>query len=408
MDIPFLLAQAAPPVNNTACNVNQIAGTALSSDAVTNLQNSAAIAQNVSKGWDCQWTNLVVDQGNSVVGPVFTQMAQIGTIFAVATAAWFVLVWAQDLNDNRDPSNAISRLLWPVVVAVFLNNHGYLLGLSAATIRSWVTNIDQKMLTQVSGALTLQQAYQYQMNYQPTENAIQKIMATCASIPASKRDICLYGEAPSQAAQSGQPAPPPQALTAATASPTSAYGKLKALISKYQNQPIGTVLGGYLNSLADGVSKNGVTGLWNALSRGPEAIDIGIKSAASQMAFSNTIEVSMLLTAMIAPLAMGGSLVPKGEPAIFAWCAAMFSVALAKIIYNSIVCIVASVLVNAGGGDSLWFGTFLTDNAPQLTSVLAGGGGVSLFVVFQKFASDKGQQATDTIINVVKTIALIV
>jgi len=148
--------------------------------------------------------------------------------------------------------------------------------------------------------------------------------------------------------------------------------------------------------------------MWNALTRGPESVSIGIKSASNQMAFSNTIEVSMLLTAMIAPLAMGGSLFPKGQPAIFLWCGAMFSCALAKIMYNAIVCIVASVLVNAGGADSLWFASFLTDYAPQLTSALAAGGGASLAVVLSKFGADKAQQVGDTVVNVVRTIAMIV
>jgi len=249
MDLPFLLAQAVTPVSNSACNNNTFGGITYSSDAIANLQNNAVVAQNVAQGWTCQWNNLVVNPGSSIVGPVFQQMAEIGTIFAVATSAWFVLQWAQDLNDNRDPSNAISRLLWPVIVAIFLGNNGYLLALSAHTIRDWVANVDQKMLAQVSGALTLQQAYQYEMNYGPGKQSIESIVANCAVKPANERARCMYGTAPTPAPVSGQPTPPPKALTADTALPNSPYDKLKKQIDSYQSAPMGQALGGYVSSI---------------------------------------------------------------------------------------------------------------------------------------------------------------
>ncbi len=48
------------------------------------------------------------------------------------------------------------------------------------------------------------------------------------------------------------------------------------------------------------------------------------------IAFQWIIEVCMLLTALLGPLAVGGSLLPVGQKAIFAWLTGFFSVGMIK------------------------------------------------------------------------------
>jgi hypothetical protein len=70
-----------------------------------------------------------------------------------------------------------------------------------------------------------------------------------------------------------------------------------------------------------------------------------------QWAFANLLEMAMLLTGLIGPIAVAGSVVPlQGRP-LWSWLVGFFSLGMAKFSYNVIVGLAATVVVAADAQD---------------------------------------------------------
>jgi hypothetical protein len=100
-----------------------------------------------------------------------------------------------------------------------------------------------------------------------------------------------------------------------------------------------------------------------------------------QWAFANIIEASLLLTAVSGPIAVAGSLLPIGTRPLWAWLTGLFSLGMAKIYYNIVVGIIATVIVRAQAENESDFGfvVLLSILAPVLAVALAAGGGFAVY-----------------------------
>lgn len=93
----------------------------------------------------------------------------------------------------------------------------------------------------------------------------------------------------------------------------------------------------------------------------------------------------MLLTAALGPIAVGGSLLPVAGKPIFAWMIGFVSLGIAKISFNIMAIITATVIMNGPGQDLnaepdlLWFMIFLGILAPLISLALATAGGFAVF-----------------------------
>jgi hypothetical protein len=100
-----------------------------------------------------------------------------------------------------------------------------------------------------------------------------------------------------------------------------------------------------------------------------------------QWAFANMLELAMLLTGLIGPIAVAGSVVPlQGRP-LWAWLVGFFSLGMAKFSYNVIVGLAATVIVAADAQTQGDFGFLLLIGvlAPILALAIAGGAGMAVF-----------------------------
>ncbi|WP_373695828.1 hypothetical protein [Brunnivagina elsteri] len=105
------------------------------------------------------------------------------------------------------------------------------------------------------------------------------------------------------------------------------------------------------------------------------------------IAFQWIIEVCMLLTALLGPLAVGGSLLPVGSKAIFAWLTGFFSVGMIKLCFNIISGLISTMVLNSDNNDPMIFAFAIGILAPILSVVLAAGGGMAVFRSFSSIAS---------------------
>lgn len=102
---------------------------------------------------------------------------------------------------------------------------------------------------------------------------------------------------------------------------------------------------------------------------------------AFQWAFTNILEISMLLTGLMGPFAVAGSLLPFEAKPLFAWLTGFFSLGMAQVSYNIIVGLAGVVVVNADVTDTLGCLVIIGLLAPALALAIADGKEFNRFIV---------------------------
>ncbi|GAX45842.1 hypothetical protein NIES4075_68630 [Tolypothrix sp. NIES-4075] len=286
---------------------------------------SAAIAESMNGLWD-----------DVLSGGLYGAIAQLGVFFGVGTLLLFVVQWAKDMVDGDNPK-AFSELIWPLVVVVLLSNQAQPLAAATRGLREIINQTNQTLLTSTSASIQLQEAYQRAMADIGSQDAARSLLTQCESIadPQQRRECMENAIA--------------QAKQIADSSPNGGKGWFPDF----------------------GVSEFFNTNVFQLAVRG--------WLIAFSIAFQWMIEISMLLTALMGPLAVGGSLLPVGQKAIFAWLTGFFSVGMVKISFNIISGLVATLVVNAQENDPMIFAFATGLLAPILAMVIAAGGGMAVF-----------------------------
>lgn len=314
------------------------------------LSNGVTTAQNITDGWDKQWIDLLQNDTNNNIYGVLTKL---GIFFAVGTLLFFMAQWLKDVLDN-EYSRPLSGLIWPLVVVLLLANpgNGTLLSNLTLGIRNFVNSINQQVITTADVNKTYQQA----LNLSVAEEVAGALLRPCESLTGEQQIQCL----------------------------TKAKEKVDLLWQEYRNafgtQPWIDRLETKVNNIVIN-SANVSEFEFNSLLGSTVQTSIKNLLISSQSAFTNLIEVTMLLIAMLGPLAIGCSLLPVAAKPIFAWLIGLFTLGITKISFNIIAILTASVIINNLNSDPdlMWYMIFLGILAPILSLVLGAAGGFAIF-----------------------------
>ena len=314
------------------------------------LSNGVTTAQNITDGWDKQWIDLLQNDTNNNIYGVLTKL---GIFFAVGTLLFFMAQWLKDVLDN-EYSRPLSGLIWPLVVVLLLANpgNGTLLSNLTLGIRNFVNSINQQVITTADVNKTYQQA----LNLSVAEEVAGALLRPCESLSGEQQIQCL----------------------------TKAKEKVDLLWQEYRNaygtQPWIDRLETKVNNIVIN-SANVSEFEFNSLLGSTVQTSIKNLLISSQSAFTNLIEVTMLLIAMLGPLAIGCSLLPVAAKPIFAWLIGLFTLGITKISFNIIAILTASVIINNLNSDPdlMWFMIFLGILAPILSLLLSAAGGFAIF-----------------------------
>ena len=128
----------------------------------------------------------------------------------------------------------------------------------------------------------------------------------------------------------------------------------------------------------------------DAFQRGLEIMLFGVG-----IAFQWLVEITLLLTALISPLAVAGSLLPLQQRPLFTWLLGFYSVGLCKLFYNIIVGLVAHILSNNTPSGNPSGGTIIIAISvgilsPILAVGLAAGGGMATFMSLGSLMTQAG------------------
>jgi hypothetical protein len=327
---------------------------------VSIIEDSTTQLQAIEKAWDGQWQE-IFDGSNGL----YLGINEFAAVIVAGAFIFFAVIWVKMAID-RGILPSLTEVIWILVIMSLLYNNGALLGSITLGIRNIINAQTQLVLSVQIGELSMLDALNDVILSQQAKSEIQQLYAECDA-KEGKAQIDCFTSAGEQA----------RALLESefkakgwwTAGVERQWDKIQnineGLKEQYEQNPSATAPDPFITYLVQ------TTG---------QALAEQILKA-WQWAFSNLIELSMLITGLFGPIAVAGSVIPMQARPLWAWLIGFFSLGLAKFSYNVIVGLAATVVVSAEAQDSGSFDFLLLISvlAPILALALAAGAGMAVF-----------------------------
>jgi hypothetical protein len=297
------------------------------------LDDGKAAAEATAAAFDGLWNDVLN-------GGLYKAIVSIAIFFAVVALCAWLISWYKALLEGDEP-RAFGELIWVVIVIFLLSGQGAPLRACTLGMRQIVNKANNSLLESTAANIKLQEAYQQVVTRSAAQDNAQAIISQCASIadPQGKTD-CM-NNAIEKAKQMG--------------SAESDQSWFDSFIQKFSFAGFDSLVSNALVFLVRG---------W--------LMAIGF-------AFQWTIEISLILTSLLGPIAVGLTLLPVGGKAIFAWGMGFYSVAFTKLSYNIICGLVATIVINSNNSDGILFAFITGIIAPILSMAISAGGGMAIF-----------------------------
>jgi uncharacterized membrane protein YeaQ/YmgE (transglycosylase-associated protein family) len=340
------------------------------------LDNAAAGAQLTAEGFNELWNETL--QGN-----LYTALCKVGQLFAVATLVFYMVELAKNFM-NQEDMKALSSWIWPIIVVSMLANGGSLLRDGTLAIREIINKTNNDIIKVAAAGVDMEVAFNRAVGNIALQQQVGAAMERCKSIPGNSQDsIDCLNQAQIELRQSA-----PDLFKGSEPEPSSGFwNPLEALsdakdaLENMSPGQIGEKIGSSITSAIGSMMTGFVAALMLALNN----------------AYQWGIEFTMLVTALLGPLAIGGSLLPFGAKPIFAWLTGYFSVGMAKLCFNMITGLCAQLIANSEQNQPMIFLLFVGLISPILASALAAGGGLAVWTGLGKAAVATTQFAGSTI-----------
>ncbi|MBR8835124.1 MAG: hypothetical protein DSM106950_14095 [Stigonema ocellatum SAG 48.90 = DSM 106950] len=325
------------------------------SDINQYINNGADIATNIATSWDNQWSDLLQNSTTNW----YKSLTDVGRFFAVGTFLFFMVQWLRDAIYD-EYSRPLTELIWPFVVVALLTTpieNGTALSNLTLGVRNYINAINFDVV-EVSNDTNEQNYYQQALNMSVAEDIAGSFLRPCQSLTGDLQTGCFV----------------------------EANKKIEDLLTVYREKYKDK---GWISRLQEKVSRilqdSNQEFAFNSLLGSTVQTTIKNFFISLQFAFQNLIEATMLLIAALGPLAVGGSLLPVAGKPIFAWLTGFLSIGIAKISFNIIAVLTATVIVKASDSnptmdqDLMWFIIFMGILAPLLSLGVAAAGGFAVF-----------------------------
>ncbi len=331
-------------------------------------QNAASVA----KGFDELWQN-------TITGGVYTAICKVGALFAIATLTFFVIEWTKRMM-NGEEQRAFNDFIWPLIVVILLTNDGEILGNSTLGIRNYINNVNNTVLSTAAAGIDLKQAYQKALGTEAARSAIGMAVNQCrnSSLKPQEEITCLE-----------------QAKEELTKKYPDKFNKNNGIFSWFTDAIDGAVSA--FSDLTEGKATpiDALLSPINAFIGSSITDIISIILIGMNGAYQWGIELTMLLTALLGPMAVGGSLLPYGAKSIYTWLVGYFSVGIGKLCFNIIVGFAGQLIADSKTYQPMFFLFTIGIMAPFLATGLAAGGGLAVLTQINKAAETYSTIAID-------------
>ncbi|WP_013334830.1 hypothetical protein [Gloeothece verrucosa] len=360
------------------------------------LNVSDSVMKANAQSWDSLWNDAV-----STNSGLWQGLIQIGTLLAAIGIVYSVVKFKQDLlrgNGEYDWSKIIEFIVPVLFVAVFTVGNGNLLAYSVKMTRTVVYyEIGQLYDVQING-LNIKTAIEAIQNSQFSNTKVKELFAECKSYQGEELQKCITD---------------PDRLTAleelANGNKNTLNGNLANLIC---NMTICSVVSGgasILDGIKEGLNPNQI--MTNLFSSQFISIAQGILTAL-QWAVSNGLELALLFTGLLAPVALGLSLFPLAGNFFWVWLSGFFAIIGTNLGYAILTGLMAITIysissINGNSGipellSDIGFLLFASIVSPLIAASAATFGGISLYNGISRAASDAMSAATNTVVSVAR------
>ena len=323
------------------------------------LRGAVELNQETTRAWKLLWLDLV-DPSNEI----WRSLARFGLALAALSLIFVTLKIAAESAQGRLFFSQISELIvWPLVILIFLSGNGNLLSQTVLLLRDISHAQVTKVLEAELADLTVRRALEDITLTTTAQDQITAIFAECQGEGTAEYADCLEEKRP----------------------------EIERIIEEAEARNNGP-----LETLTDW-SENLFAATSNPFAAFVPSSIIKSFMYAMQWAFVNILEASLLMTATLAPVALGLSLLPLGSRALWAWGSGFLGLFAIQLGYNIIVGLAATVVVSSGGEIMNDFGflVLISIFAPLLATLLGGGGGVALYQGFSRSGSQALQFGMD-------------
>lgn len=333
------------------------------------IEQAAKIALALAKGFDELWKEVTT-------GELYATLSNVGVLFAVATFVFFMVEWTKQMM-NGEEQKPYTDFIWVLIVIVLLAGKGKVLGEGTIAIRNYINNTNTIVLEQAAAGTNLAGAYQRATGVVAVRSAISNAIQNCRTSSLSPQESIKCLEDAKQRLTNQYPTYFQEAPGAGTwAQPFASFVQT---LDRIIQAPIEAI-----NNKA-----NPLQVIFSPFSAyiGSRVIEIvSIILLGLSGAYQWTIELTMLLTAYLGPLAVGGSLLPYGSKAIFAWLTGYFTVGIGKLSFNIMIGFAGQLMATSSADQPLFFLFTIGIMAPFLSTGLAAGGGLVLWQQINKAA----------------------
>ena len=316
---------------------------------VLNLSN--LINEGTVEAWDRTWENTITPQG-----ALWGNLVVVGTILASLTIIYYAIQKGEKLIRSPSYGELISLLRVPIVVFVFFANNGSLLANLINIMRSIAYYLITFVLQNTLSGIRINEAIARIQSTGVANARAREIFSECADQIGLALEQCVND--PVKIAQATNIL---QTLASGAAAPFN-----------------GNLLQGVVNN---------ATGIITGIISTPFIVFTTGILIAWQWAFVNFMEMVLILTAIMAPIALGMSFIYSSTNPMFGWFSGFSGLLLYQFSYAVLVGFAATILANTeqvGGGlpaliTDLGFTFILSILAPFAAVGLGALGGFVLF-----------------------------
>ena len=324
--------------------------------------------QNIAANWDLVWQQVFGLGDEAVAGLLlYNALVQVARIFAVGSIVIFAIFLIQQLSEGK--FDILQHFLWALVVAALLANNGRLLIGLSITVRDLIRDVNQQVLTYSLAGASLQDNFETLQQSLGTKVIAANYFQHCEYLVGESQRKCLQEVAVGldfairEMQANGNHNPSLDWLLILIqrilpADPLTATANANSLSDDF-----GKIQAG-LNSLFLPAWESAVFTLLNGF----------------MQAYQHFLELSLLLTALMGPLAVGGSIIPGGQKVLFAWLTGFFTVGFAKLSFNIVSGLAATAAAaNTSMPEQFPFYMIFAVLAPVLSGALSVGGGIAVW-----------------------------
>lgn len=357
--------------------------------AASILQQSLELSKGTVQAWQETWIS--VFDPSDMTG-MWSAMIETSKVIAGFCLLYMAVKSGSELLSSQSIGKVVEMLSFPIATVLLLNGNGKFLAYITLAIREVgyfvVRSVTERQVMGVRLEIATEQLKRNNIGVQ----RINQLYGECISYVGEELTTCWQ----SKGAEGEAIINALEKTSSVDMSPARAFAETAMLL--------GTQADGTIGTLSDvGTGLKGIAsffqGGFSEVVQDQAFPVIQAVLYALQWAFVNMSEAALLITAVLAPIALVMSILPTAGRPIFIWGSAMVSILGMQLGYNLVVGIVATVLINTEGNvvevaSNLGFLAFASLFAPLFATAGATWGGAAMFSSISRRANAIAAVAT--------------